>query len=501
MRWTALLAVTLVTSPARGEAPAGAVTAALADCMRQPAESRPYLRYVSLYNVPEKDRAAWEATVSFVCNSLSTSPVIARPARVSDTLLRVDLSAYKISPKDWDRLGDKGSGRTPVPEPYWHKVVETEEVREESKREYWPGGKDEKGVYWEAGYYTVKTKARGKKAEIQALGGWAPKQDVLALVAALDSQQPVYRADWLAYYALLEPRYHELLGLGDKESDFARLAAADEKAADSEGAQARGAVLFSEVAPNNRILERTPTIRLYGRGWYAKSFDFASSVKLEDVLADVPGALSEKAGAHEIITSLRNGLQAYFVSDDKGNRLDRAGIEFARDLRNGFRSPEVEIRNCFACHGGKGMLPVDDEVRATAKGPLAAAASVLAHKDKRQAEKFLEKYAAAPLDDLLAADGKQYQGAVKSATGLEAVPAAAALTSQLRAYEAPLGLAAMAADCGCAEADIREIVPRVANVNSHVAAAVGAGRKLRRDQWEAGGFSAVMEALAASGKK
>ena len=466
--------------------------------MRQPPDSQPHLRYLTLYNVPAADRAKWEAAVSLVVNSLSRSVVITKVPMASPTLARIDLRDYKIDPKAWDEVGARGSGRAPVPEPYFHKVVETQEVKEEIKNEWWPAGTDKDGRPYPAGYYPTRTKTKGAKKEQQAMGGWLPKTDVLALVAATESEQPIYRADWFCYYALLEPRYHELLGLGEKEADFRKLGAADEKLADEEGAQARGAVLFSEVAPNNRILERTPTIRMYGRGWYWRSYDFASSIKLEDVLRDVDGTLSETSDAHEIITSLRNGLQAYQVTDREGKRLDRAAVEIARDTRNGFRSVEVEIRNCFACHGPKGMMAIDDEVRAAAKAPLAAAASVYAKRNQKQADRFIDKYAAAPLDELLLADAKQYQQAVKQATGLESTVAAQALTQLQLRYEAQLTTADIARDCGCAEKELTALVPRVANVDSHVAAAVGAARKIRRDQWESTGFLAVMEALTAA---
>ena len=498
VRWAAVALVVAFGASGASAQPGRAVADALADCLRQPAGARPYLRYLSTENVPAGDRATWEAVVSLAVNSLSRGPVVARVPAATPTLLRVDLRDYKIPTTAWDRLGELGSGRAPVPEPYYHRVTQTREVKEEVRQEWWPAGTDKDGRPYPAGYYPTRYRQKGAAKALQAHGGWLPKDDLVTLVAMTESEQPVYRADWFAYYALLEPRYHELLALGDKEDDFRKLGAADEKAADDEGAQARGAVVFSEVAPNNRILQRTPTLRLYGRGWYWRSFDFGSSVSVSDVLASADAALSDRSDAHEIIASLKNGLQAYFLSDGKGNRLDRAAVEVARDTRNGFRSVEVEIRNCFACHGPKGMIPVDDEVRAAAKQPLAAAAGVLKEKDARQAERFLEKYAAAPLDELLKADALQYQQAVRQATGLESAAAAAALTKFQKAYESPLSAADMARECGCSEKELSALVPRVANVDSHVAAAVGAGRRARRDQWESTGFPAVMEALTAA---
>lgn len=499
MRWTtkSLLVLLFLTPVSIAQEklwkPADDYALATIDLAKQSTESRYYLRYISRGNTKTADRIAMGKAVSFVVNSLSRSVVITQPKDISDTLQRIDLRDYKIPVTAWEKLGQLGSGRTPQPEPYYHRELETviEETEEYGRWEY-PGGVKT----W------VKTRdvPTGKKIskKVQAHGGWLRKADVIYLTSVTESQFPVLRADWFITNATQEPRYHELLDVGDKESDFAKLGAADEKAAEEEGAQARGAVLFSEVAPNNRILERTPTIRLYGRGWYWKSFDFASSTKLEDVLADINGAMTDKAGAHEIITSLKNGLQAYSVTDDKGKRLDRAGIEFARDLKNGFRSPEVEIRNCMVCHS-KGMISVDDEVRALAKGPLAAAASVLGKKDERKAEKFLEKYAAAPLDDLLKTDSANFELAVKSTNGLSGAANGQGLLKMLLQYEGPMTLADIARDVGCTEADAKVVIPLITNPD-HTLSAAWVGRKVRRDQVEGGGYSQLAEALEARKK-
>jgi hypothetical protein len=433
-------------------------------------------------------------------NSLSRSVVATRPRSVSDTLLCIDLRDYKIATTAWERLGETGSSRNPLPEPYFHKVIETEEVREEVRQEYWPAGV-ENGRPYPAGYYPTRYKTKGKKTTIQAFGGWLPKADILSLVAATESQQPIYRADWFCYYALLEPRYHELLGLGETREEFEKAFGVNKKAADDIGSQARGAVLISEVATNNRILERTASIGNHGRAAYWESFDFGSSVNTQDVLTDVAAAMNEKADAHEIIASLRNGLQAYFLTNGQGRRIDRTDAGIARDVRNGFNHVEVEIRNCFACHGTKGILAIDDEVRAASKGSVAAAASLYSKRDAQLAERFLEKYAAAPLDELINADGVQYQLAAKNVTGMDATAAAAFLTKSQLAYERPMTLAGMAAEMGCTEKEIKDIVPRIQNVNSHVAAAIGSGRRVRREHWENGGYAAVAEGMTAAAKK
>jgi hypothetical protein len=58
---------------------------------------------------------------------------------------------------------------------------------------------------------------------------------------------------------------------------------------------------------------------------------------------------------------LPNGLQAYFLTDGKGNRLDKADPDIAIDNTAVDRVVRTG-RSCIICHGS-GILPLEDEVR------------------------------------------------------------------------------------------------------------------------------------------
>lgn len=90
-----------------------------------------YMRYITLHNYPEAARPITKAVLNKVLNSLGPKhrkivravslPINADKAPV----VRINLMDYGISPKAWDILVEKGSGAVPLPEPYFHENIET----------------------------------------------------------------------------------------------------------------------------------------------------------------------------------------------------------------------------------------------------------------------------------------------------------------------------------------------------------------------------------------
>lgn len=483
----ALLLLAALSFPARaGEAPprprpvpetlftpASAVDPALADVLTLPADARYGVRYVSAYAAREEDLAKAGQTLAFVFNSLSRHSLLLPPVPVpggGGRLWRLDLHAAHIPPRAFDRLLRLGSGRVPIPEPYFRLVFRAK-VRK-------PGAARAVEVF------------RSERAP------WLPDAwDRLA--AHADTDYPLVRADWLFTYATLEPRYHELLGLGESKEDFEKLAAADEKLADREGQQTSGVVLRSEVADHIRRLERTPTILRRGRGYYWESYDYETSVGGDDLLRDANGLLNETPAAQELITSLRNGLQAYLVVDAKGKRLDRAAANVARDKRTPLSSVEVEIRNCMICHA-RGMVPIEDEVRLSARDRLAVALRALKKRDVRRAERVADRYFATNLADELQGDVAGFEAAVRATNGLAAAANALQFQEFLVAYERDLAPEGLALETGYPALTVRAAVERSAATgldHSVVATANARPRKVRRDQLESVGFGQLMRLL------
>jgi hypothetical protein len=456
--------------------PASAVIPALADVRTLPGRAR-HLRYLSLYNVAPAGLAGAGKTAAFVLNSLSRAGVLYPPVPLAGgRLLRVDLSLYRIDPDAWDDLGRKGSGRDPFPDPYFHLEAEVEQ-------EYGyhaPGG----------GWVTTRTAKVAKVLQAP----WLPRREAAELVALTHTDFPVLRLDWFCYFGLLEPRYHAFLGLDDTEKSFDALVGAEKVGADEEAVELGSVVLDSEVATNNRAPFRIATRKRHGRGYKWDSNDFDKSLKQADILQD-PSAI--KPLASELIGSLPDGLQTYFVVDKARKRLDRAGVEFAHDGRNGFRSVEVEIRNCFCCHA-EGIIAVDDDVRAYAQGDIALALRDLGKKDRKKAAFVADRYFSAAIGELVASDQASYAAAVKSCNGLAPAANALALRQMLLSYERNRTLADLPAETGYPPAVVKAVLERSAPAgldHSAVGVLTRKGR-VRFDQFAAKGFGQLETLLS-----
>ena len=180
------------------------------------------------------------------------------------------------------------------------------------------------------------------------------------------------RADWFVSTATLPPLYNDLLELPLNVNDLeARLKVNAQEDIDEFVAE-RGGLSVSSVANNNRALER----HLSSDGAYWKSFDYRSSVGPRNIFKD-PVNLHPDAG--ELIFSLPNQLQGYFIINDKGARLDAADTQIVTDAL----AQDHTVRNglsCMRCHD-TGMKAVPDAMHAA----VLAGPAVPGVFDKRQA--------------------------------------------------------------------------------------------------------------------
>ncbi len=482
---------------------------------RQPRHRQRYLRYFDLGSTAPKDRLRRLKALGYVVNSHSTTDEIAAVNEVPGSegaLAWVDLSTLRERDDErglekliraYDRLGELGSGPAPFPEPYYHVLADVEETvttyRETTETYY----ADEPAERWWDGYRWVQsyrrvTRTRTTRTPVTstrtvrtvALGPQLNRATAAGLAALTRTNFPVFYLDWFVANSLVEPRYHELLGLGDDEADYLALAAADQKTADRRGAQVRGAVLFSEVAHHNRILERTPTLLRYGRGTYQSSFDFKTSVQLQDVLADL---LNSKPDAKEVIFSLPNGLLGFAVFDGQGKRLDKADGDVAANRRSRFRDTQVRTAfHCIACHlPDRGWIDVDDEIRQLAARPVTLLAETYDAKDRRRGDRIRQKFLMVSFNDLLESDRGVVEVAVEASTraggkrGLTCPETAKAVTTTIYDYlEAPVSLQQLAAELGYPQDQVLAACATAGLDATFVV--LRAGRRVRRDQIEAG---------------
>jgi len=164
------------------------------------------------------------------------------------------------------------------------------------------------------------------------------------------------RGDWFVAVASAPPLYHELLELPQSVAELERRLGVDAKRQLAEEKHVICAgVRSSGVSQNNRALERH--VSAFGAYW--RSYDFRSNLGDQNIFAN---PLRLNAAGGEIIFNLPNGLQAYFLADANGRRIDTAPLEIVSD-RNQPDDPLIRNgRSCIGCHFA-GMKSFRDDVR------------------------------------------------------------------------------------------------------------------------------------------
>ena len=185
----------------------------------------------------------------------------------------------------------------------------------------------------------------------------ALREKLTNLREEMDCDVPFVHVDWFLANASLPPLYHDILDLPltDRELETRLEVNVVENIRNAPGKRVwRAGFNDSGVSNHNRIVERHPS----GYGAYWKSYDFAGSVGTQNIFTH-PLNFTHDGG--EIIFNLPNGLQAYYLSDAGGTRLDEAPINIVRNpavsdptVRNGL--------SCIGCHT-EGMKTFEDQVR------------------------------------------------------------------------------------------------------------------------------------------
>lgn len=466
------------------------------------------LRYFDLAAVPPKDRPAALSLLSYGLQSLSRADKFFNPTEVPGSegaLVWLDVTLLKIDPAQLDRLGQLGSGPVPFPEPYYHSVVVVNKQEEKVILQKEPVTTYEEVWVCTQQYGWVKERRKVassrqvQKTSVETVkvnqivpGAHLNKAGVIGLTALLKTDFPIFEYHWFLSNALIEPRYHEILGLDDSIKSVQKLAGVDEKLADEFGAQLRGAILVSGVAHRNRFIERTPLANIrYGRGVFISSFDFKTSINSQDVLKD---PLNAKSDAREIIWNLPNGLLGFFVTDGVGKRLDVAAADVA--LNNSGKWQDRQVRtavHCMDCHlREKGWIELDEEVRALAVKPVKLALENLVRAGKQDdATRFRQKYLDADFNEVLRVDQLVVDAAVKASTKrldggfLTSAETGSGIREVVRIYlESTVSLQQLALELGYPQDDVA-LALRTEGLDP-VFAVLAADRKARRDQIEAG---------------
>jgi cytochrome c5 len=197
---------------------------------------------------------------------------------------------------------------------------------------------------------------------------------LLGVIAdATGTPVPIMRADWLTHFGSEAPYYDMFLGLTSQIKDLENRIGLDVDREIQSRRVIRAAMMpgASGVSDHNRMLER---FELPRGGYYWKSYDFAGDDGRQSLTLypDGPMGMSHTASdteafehdGGEMIFSLPNGLQGYYLSTNKGDRLlvGPASIVSFRSKPIG-KGVEIEnARSCFDCHAN-GMIAKRDQMR------------------------------------------------------------------------------------------------------------------------------------------
>ena len=173
----------------------------------------------------------------------------------------------------------------------------------------------------------------------------------------MECEVPFVYVDWFLATASLPPLYHDILDLPETDRELERDLGIDvaRNLQSAPGVRVwRAGLNDSGVSKNNRVVERHQS----QHGAYWKSYDFAGNVGVQDIFTH---PLTFRHDGGEIVFNLPNGLQAYYISDASGTRIDEAPTRIVSnpDERDGI------VRNgisCIGCHT-EGMKTFEDGVR------------------------------------------------------------------------------------------------------------------------------------------
>jgi hypothetical protein len=196
--------------------------------------------------------------------------------------------------------------------------------------------------------------------------------------------------------------YYELLGL---PRTLTELQATMARAPEDDDPPLRAGFDTSAVSHHPRVVERRGSQNRRGAYWQA--LDFASASRGELIFSEPTTIVPD---ATEVIFSLPNGLQGYFIADAGGQRVTRSPLSNVA-LANPAQ-PDGVLRSpssCFGCHNG-GLIPFRDEVRPRLLAPGGAPLT------PEQTQAALDAYPeSVVLERLMARDTEYYEAVTVNA--------------------------------------------------------------------------------------
>jgi mono/diheme cytochrome c family protein len=193
------------------------------------------------------------------------------------------------------------------------------------------------------------------------------------------SDTPIIRADWFVAYAGEPFRYKYMLNLPDTVQELEQKMLKvnlDQMITAGKGVIRLGFLEGSSgVSLNNRLLDR---VDLPSGGYYWVSYDFKRPAAADSrrVLKEYPigpknsfphGPETFDHDGGEMLFSLPNGLQGYYLTDETGGYLDKGPTDVVFHKGDKYISPlsGIEISNgvgCMSCHVS-GIITAKDQIK------------------------------------------------------------------------------------------------------------------------------------------
>ena len=389
-----------------------------------PARDKSYARYFTLthlYNAGETTEAlnAYRRALSKLVNSLSWGRNVVKPQPIDteQTVFYIDLRDY-----EWDVRNDA-----------WTQIEQTYPYQ----------------MTFDA---PTQTHLREK---------------LITLQQEMSCEVPFVHADWFLANASLPPLYHDILALPetDRELEASLEVFVAENILNAPGKRVwRAGFNDSGVSRHNRVVERH--ISRYGAYW--KSYDFAGSAESQNIFTH-PLDFTHDGG--EIIFNLPNGLQAYFLVDGVGGRLEVAPT----DIVSNPAANDPAVRNglsCIGCHT-EGMKTFEDEVRAVVEK---------VDNPPFNKERALDLYVPKTvMNALVDEDTKRYRDALEEAGGI--FGGIEPVQRLHEAFQSPLSAVHAAAAVGLETDVFLEKISKSVSLQNLLGALVIESGAIKRDAW------------------
>lgn len=400
--WHLILAVAVSQGGAieKPMAPYEVIHQVHADLVKLPLEARHNLRYLSLYNNNSfEERVKDIKALSGHCNGLSRevdSTAVAIVPNTSGTLLRINLDDYQWDTTVWEKLED----------PYFSQF--------DTVRSGTPKTWDGKGVWDDGKSYPAGSFTYYERKKTRVLAPWLTeteesKSKLAEVLLWTKSKVPVVRADWFLYQTVIQQGrkvgYYDFLGIKNQK-DFEKAIRFSEELANK--LEHRRVVTFSGITLQPRRIERTNSV--LGGVW--RTFDNREAVDDKNPLRILDNEF--KFDATEQIGPLPNGMPAFFLGNNKGERQNKAPDDIVGGDRTGQgNDTQLHINlSCIRCHFGSNKKEM---------GVKEVSFNKIVKLKSTDYQKYLElkRQYLRDIEGPIKVDRANYQAAIKASSGME----------------------------------------------------------------------------------